>query len=111
MQRLFERLGKGPMIIIGSDIPFVTPALLADAFRRLAGNDAVFGPAEDGGYWLVGLRRRPRMLRPFAGVRWSSQHALADTLANLKGLRVGFAAKLYDIDRAEDYRRFRQSSR
>ncbi len=64
----------------------------------------MFGPAPDGGYWLVGLKRVPRLLAPFAGVRWSSPHALADTLANLDGLRVVFAATLSDVDTGEDFR-------
>ena len=70
------------------------PAHIAEAFRRLGRHDAVFGPAADGGYWLVGLRRRPRLLHPFADVRWSSEHALADTLANLEGRSVAFVATL-----------------
>lgn len=106
MQRLFDRVGEGPAIIVGSDIPFVTPQIIADAFRLLGGSDAVLGPAEDGGYWLVGLRRTPRILRPFGGVRWSTEFALKDTVQNLKGRGVAFAAMLHDVDNAEDYRRF-----
>jgi glycosyltransferase A (GT-A) superfamily protein (DUF2064 family) len=64
----------------------------------------VFGRAADGGYWLVGLRRSPRLLAPFANVRWSSPHALADTLRNLEGRRVAFAATLSDVDSEKDYR-------
>jgi glycosyltransferase A (GT-A) superfamily protein (DUF2064 family) len=60
----------------------------------------VLGPASDGGYWLVGLKRRPHVLRPFGGVRWSGPHALADTLRNLARWRVGFAATLADVDDA-----------
>ena len=80
MQRLFERTPPGPLVLIGTDIPGITRAHIAAAFRLLGRHDAVFGPATDGGYWLVGVRRRPRVLRPFRGVRWSTQHALADTL-------------------------------
>jgi len=49
------------------------------------------------------LKRTPKLLAPFAGVRWSSPHALADTLANLKGKRVAFAATLRDVDNENDY--------
>jgi uncharacterized protein len=108
MQRLFRRLPPGPAIIVGSDIPAITPSDIACAFRLLSGADAVFGKATDGGYWLVGLRRAPRVLAPFAGVRWSGAHALADTLGNLKGQRVGFAATLSDVDTEEDHRRLRR---
>lgn len=107
MQRLFERLPPGPAIIVGSDIPAIAPHHLADAFKLLGRADAVLGPAPDGGYWLIGLKRTPKVLRPFAGARWSSPHALADTLKNLEGRRVGFAAMLSDVDTAEAWRRER----
>ena len=105
MQRLFRRLPPGPAIIVGSDIPAIKASDIACAFRLLGNADAVFGCATDGGYWLVGLRRTPRLLAPFAGVRWSGPHALADTLGNLKGSRVAFAATLSDVDTEENYRR------
>ncbi|HKB00224.1 MAG TPA: TIGR04282 family arsenosugar biosynthesis glycosyltransferase [Methyloceanibacter sp.] len=104
MQRLFTRLPPGPVVVIGSDIPSIRPAHIALAFRLLGQADAVFGPAPDGGYWLVGLKRTPRVLMPFARVHWSGPHALADTRANLKGKRVALAACLSDVDRAEDLR-------
>jgi hypothetical protein len=110
MQRLFAALPPGPAIIVGSDIPAIRPAHIAAAFRRLGGADAVLGPAPDGGYWLIGLKRSPRVLRPFADVRWSSAYALADTVANLDGKRVAFAATLSDVDIAEDFRRERASA-
>ena len=78
--------------VIGTDVPQITRGHIWAAFRLLGRHDAVFGPAEDGGYWLVGLRRRPRTLRPFAGVRWSTPHALGDTLANLRGRSVARVA-------------------
>jgi rSAM/selenodomain-associated transferase 1 len=104
MQRLFAREGPGPLIIVGSDIPSLRPLHVARAFKLLAGADAVFGPAPDGGYWLVGLRRCPRLLAPFARVRWSSAYALSDTLANLREKTIAFAETLDDIDSAESYR-------
>jgi rSAM/selenodomain-associated transferase 1 len=105
MQRLFRVKTAGPVIIIGSDIPGITPRHIAKAFALLGGRDAVFGPALDGGYWLVGLRRRPRLLQPFQPVRWSSAEALADTLANLAGRSIGFVASLADVDDGDAYRR------
>lgn len=109
IQRLFARLPPGPAVIIGSDIPGIRASHIAQAFRLLGAHDAVLGPAQDGGFWLVGLRRSPRLLAPFRSVRWSGPHALADTLANLKGHRVALAATLSDIDTEEDYRRSRES--
>ncbi len=70
----------------------------------------MFGPATDGGFWLVGLKRIPRLLAPFARVRWSGPQALADTLANLKGKRVALVATLSDMDRIEDYREGRDAA-
>jgi uncharacterized protein len=107
MQRLFRRLPPGPAIIVGSDIPGLSAREIATAFRRLGGADAVLGPAADGGYWLVGLRRSPRILTPFRGVRWSSPHALADTLANFEGRKVATVATLSDVDTAEAYGKLR----
>jgi len=103
MQRIMERMPPGPVVIVGTDVPGIQPAHIAEAFRRLGRHDAVFGPATDGGYWLVGLKRRPRLLHAFANVRWSSRHARADTLANLAGRSVAFVTTLADVDDAHGF--------
>jgi rSAM/selenodomain-associated transferase 1 len=107
MARLFQTLPPGSAVLIGSDIPGVTPAHVATAFRALGRSDAVFGPALDGGYWLVGLRRRPRVPRRlFERVRWSSEHALADTLMGLpRTMSVEMLERLEDVDDEAAYRR------
>lgn len=89
------------VVVVGSDIPGITASDIANAFRALGRADAVFGPAEDGGYWLVGLGPR-RPARPFAEVRWSTEHALADTIANFHGRRIALLRTLRDVDTAED---------
>jgi rSAM/selenodomain-associated transferase 1 len=104
MQRLFAGLPPGPTLIVGSDIPALRPIHIAEAFARLGRADAVLGRAPDGGYWLIGLKRTPKVLAPFARVRWSGPHALADTLANLEGMRVAFAATLTDVDTEKEFR-------
>lgn len=104
MQRAIGRQPRGPVIIVGTDIPAIRPSHIAAAFRALGGHDAVFGPAADGGYWLVGQRRRPRELPMFRHVRWSSPEALSDTLVNLRGRRVAFVAMLNDVDDGESFR-------
>ena len=91
----------GRVVVIGSDIPGITAEDIRAAFRALGRADAVFGPAEEGGYWLVGLSAR-RPARPFAEVRWSTEHALADTLANFVGRRVALLRTLRDVDTVED---------
>ena len=108
MQAVFDSLPPGPVAIIGSDIPALDRRHVAAAFALLGGHDAVFGPAADGGYWLVGLRRRPRVPRIFANVRWSGPYALADTLANCRDLRVGFLETLHDVDTVREYHDWRR---
>lgn len=88
-------------VVVGTDIPGLGAADVAAAFRALGRAPAVFGPAEDGGYWLVGFGpRRPE--QPFAGVRWSTEHALTDTLANCARHRVALLRRLRDVDTAAD---------
>lgn len=110
MGRLMRDLPPGPVVIVGSDIPGIARVHVAQAFEALGSADAVFGPAHDGGYWLVGLKRRPRIAEIFGGVRWSGEHALADTLANAKraGLSIATLETLSDVDTAEDYARWRE---
>lgn len=105
MAAVAQRLPPGPVVIIGSDISGISTSSIAKAFHLLGSNDAVFGPAMDGGYWLVGLRRRPRFLDPFAKVRWSSEYALEDTMINLRKHSVAFVEVLEDIDDAAALKR------
>ena len=105
LQRVFDWLPPGPAIIIGTDIPEISAQRIAAAFHLLGSHDAVLGPADDGGYWLVGLKRSPRVRRIFAGVRWSSAQTLADTLANLKDARVALTDSLGDVDDESSHHR------
>jgi rSAM/selenodomain-associated transferase 1 len=105
---VFERLPPGPVVIVGSDVPGITPAAIARAFRRLGNHDWVLGPARDGGYWLIGARRRPVLRLPFQGVRWGSPHARADTLANLQGHKVALLEPLDDVDTGTDLARLKR---
>jgi rSAM/selenodomain-associated transferase 1 len=109
LERVFRRLPPGPVVVIGSDIPAISAAHVAAGFKALGAAEAVFGPAGDGGYWLIGLRRRPRLPRRlFAGVRWSSAQALADTVASLpRNMSIAYLETLDDIDDAAAYRRWR----
>jgi uncharacterized protein len=105
LQRVADRAPLGPLLIVGTDIPGISAEHVAAAFRALKNADAVVGPASDGGYWLIGLRRMPVTPQPFQGVRWSSPDARADTIANLPGKRVALSTALDDIDEAHDLRR------
>ena len=102
MDRAFRRYPRRRAAIIGSDIPAAGAADLAAAFRALGRAQAVFGPATDGGYWLVGMGPR-RPAHPFAAVRWSTVHALADTRANFRGRRVTQLRPISDVDSAADW--------
>jgi rSAM/selenodomain-associated transferase 1 len=89
-----------PMVLIGMDTPQVTPGLLTDAAQALACGeaDAVFGPAADGGFWLLGLRKPDRSL--LAGVPMSRQDTGRHQLDRLTsaGLRVAMMPELTDVD-------------
>lgn len=98
MQRIFDDVPAGPLLIIGTDIPAITPTHIEQAYKVLGGNNVVFGPAGDGGYWLVGCKRVPHTPKLFGNVRWSTPDALADTIANAAHLKVGLADSLNDVD-------------
>ncbi len=109
MARPLADLPPGPVVIVGCDIPDLDRAHVARAFAALGRHDVVFGPAEDGGYWLVGARRRPRVPDLFARVRWSSARALADTRANLgAGQSAVLIDLLRDIDDGAAYETWRR---
>ena len=111
MGRVFLTAPPGPVCIIGADIPGITRAHIARAFHKLGNHDACLGPAPDGGYWLVGMKqatRPPRSL--FQNVRWSSEHALADTMASLPGKRIALIDTLQDVDTLADLKALNNSA-
>lgn len=108
MARVLRALPPGPACLIGADIPAIDAPHIGRAFAALGTADLVFGPAQDGGYWLVGARHGRALGRAFEGVRWSTRHALADTRANLKTRRVALIDTLSDIDDAAAYRAWRR---
>ena len=107
MKLPFLSLPPGPVVLVGSDIPQMRPHHVARAFALLGQHDLVFGPARDGGFWLIGAKRmRPLPQTLFADVRWSTSTALAETLASLpKHVATALADTLDDVDDAEAYRR------
>lgn len=105
MARLMRGLPSGPVCIMGGDIPSVRRAHIARAFDALGRHDAVFGPAPDGGYWLVGLKRTGRVPHTlFQDVRWSTEHALSDSMASLPDASIALVDRLQDVDTAADLR-------
>lgn len=107
MGRAFRQFPPGPVVVIGADIPDITPARIAEGFGILGDCEAVLGPAPDGGFWMIGLRRGARAIPVglFEGVRWSSEAAMQHTAASLAPLSIGYAATLRDIDTAGDLTR------
>lgn len=108
MGRILARDRTVPVAIVGSDIPELGARHVESAFAALRSADLVFGPAVDGGYWLVGRRPGAATRGLFDGVRWSSPHALADTRANVPVRRkVAILEMLEDVDDAGSYARWR----
>ena len=99
-----------PALLIGSDCPALTVEYLREAAAGLSGgNDAVFGPTEDGGYVLIGLARSPSA-QLFENIAWGTAAVMQETRARLARLnwRWRELATLWDVDRPEDLPRLRQ---
>ena len=96
-------------VIIGTDCLGLTTAHLTEAYAALQTHDVVLGPAVDGGYYLLGMKR----LHPdfFAAKAWSTDTVRADTLADAArlGLRVHLLPELQDLDTVDDLRTWQQS--
>jgi rSAM/selenodomain-associated transferase 1 len=108
MGRAMADMPPGPVIIIGTDIPAIRPHHIETAFKAVGRHDVVFGPALDGGYWLVGARRSPCTPELFKHIRWSTRHTLADSIAKAqqKKLRVALLDTLEDIDDGRSYQKY-----
>ncbi len=102
-------LGGGPVVIVGADSPTLPPPFVARAVAALsaAESDVALGPTEDGGYYLVGLRRAAGDL--FRDVAWSTPHAYRQTADNAAraGLRTLELPRWYDVDTPADLLRLR----
>ncbi len=113
MQNAFESLfglGYKSVVMIGSDSPDMPLARVKEAFAALDGKcDAVFGPALDGGYYLVGLKKPTRL--PFDNIPWSTATVLSETLKRIKGsLSFKLLKPWHDIDTFDDIRLLRKRS-
>lgn len=99
--------GYQAVIAIGTDCPQLDTAILHQGFQALHHHDLVVGPANDGGYYLLGLQRRggqPALSKLFQGIAWSTSTVLQTTLerADGLGLRCTDLPQLIDIDTLED---------
>ena len=100
--------GAGRVIALGADAPLLGPGIVRRAFRTLARRDSVLGPARDGGYYLVGLRREePRI---FEGIPWSTPAVLEETLRRIEVARLSgeLLPPMGDVDTGPDLDRLRE---
>lgn len=116
-ERLYRGLnwavcGAGCAAAVGSDHPDLDTQRVETAFDLLArGHDAVLGPARDGGYYLIALRREAVHRRLFDGLAWSTPSVLAETLSRCRelGLDVALLPEEDDLDTVDDLARFRDA--
>jgi uncharacterized protein len=114
LANVFEALfaaGYAAALLIDSDTPTLPPAYLAQAVEMVAAPpaDVVLGPSEDGGYYLIGLRKVYREL--FTAMAWSTPRVLSETVARAGSLGLGVVTvpPWFDVDTAEDLARLRVS--
>lgn len=103
----FEKAFQGGavrVVLLGTDIPEVSEKYVDQAFEALENNDLVLGPSEDGGYWLLGLKKSADL---FQGIAWGTERVLEQTLdsAREEGLTVHLLETLTDVDREEQLER------
>lgn len=98
--------GFGRVLIIGTDCPELSPEIITQAFAALRSRDVVIGPAEDGGYYLLGMSRYLPGI--FEGIPWSTDHVSKLTIDFLQknGHSYALLPLLSDVDNVEDWRRF-----
>lgn len=96
------------VVIVGIDCPDLKAPLMAQAFEALQQSDLVLGPAQDGGYYLIGLKRMVREL--FVGISWGTSQVRQQTveIAKKLDLAIAFLPLLKDLDRPEDLCNFYQ---
>lgn len=105
MKRAFQSSFNGGMksvVIIGIDCPSLTSEIILQAFAKLTQSDVIIGPATDGGYYLIGLRKITPEL--FQGINWGTSEVLLKTVAIAQSLKlvISYLPQLSDIDRPED---------
>lgn len=90
--------GYQKVMIVGSDCPGITPELIEQGYKALDDNEVVFGPAEDGGYYLLGMSQLYMDL--FQNKKWSTENVLLDSILDLQKRNVKFATlePLSDVD-------------
>jgi len=105
MKNAFEwgfNIGYNKILIIGTDLWDLEKKILINSYNGLENNDVVFGPALDGGYYLLGLKKMINSI--FDHKSWGSENVMKNTLKKIKRKKIYFLRKLNDIDDIEDLR-------
>ena len=110
--RLFcgaEARGEERVVLVASDSPHLSVAVVEGAFRELRRHDLVLGPVHDGGYYLIGMRAPATRHDVLGGVSMSTATVLGDVVARAEsfGLSVGRVESTFDVDEAGDLERLR----
>lgn len=110
MLKVLLLMPAGKTLLVGSDIPNLQKQNIIKAFNLLDRNDLVFGPAKDGGFWLIGVKKKfsfenKKFTMIFDSVRWSSRFTLSDTLKNIGCRKVAFVEEMEDVDDVVSYKR------
>jgi uncharacterized protein len=108
MENAFRKcfaMGYREVVVIGTDTPWMGVERVRRAFSELETNDVVIGPAEDGGYYLLGTRRLVAEI--FRGIAWSTERVLELTLKKIAALKLRrrLLRRDFDLDRPEDLKR------
>ncbi|GJQ64668.1 MAG: hypothetical protein SCALA702_37210 [Melioribacteraceae bacterium] len=98
-KEIFE-LGYDKVCIIGTDIPDISPTIIKNAFDALENNDYVIGPADDGGYYLLGMKKPETSI--FNNISWSTSSVLTETIQNIGKASYRLFDILIDIDTLEE---------
>lgn len=103
-QNTSQPCGSNParVVVVGADIPELTPELIEQAFQQLINNDLTLGPSDDGGYYLIGMRQQAHDV--FSGIPWSTPQVFAATVRMIErqGLTYGTLPERTDIDEHAD---------
>ena len=96
------------VVMIGTDSPNLPPRFIEKAFDFLENSDAVLGESEDGGYYLIGLRKLEKKI--FENIEWSSHKTFQQTVRNLENgdFEVSFLQKWYDVDLPKDLKKLKK---
>jgi len=98
MGRVFSKSQK-KTIIIGSDIPDISSKIILNAWKKLYSSNIVFGPAEDGGFWLIGISQSKKIKGLFNNINWSQKNTLEQVKNNIHpAKKISFVTTLKDVD-------------